>query len=116
MDFTTSSSARDMSPITERFHKTDIINELADTTSLNRKQVIDVLDELAIVIERHVIDGSVGEFILAGLFKVTTVKKEAKHAHTGVNPFTGKSIKFSAKPARTSVKIHPLKGLKDMAY
>ena len=36
--------------------------------------------------------------------------------NTGVNPFTGKSIKFSAKPARTSVKIHPLKGLKDMAY
>ena len=78
MGITTSSLARDMSPITERFHKTDIINELADTTSLNRKQVIDVLDELAVVIERHVIDGSVGEFILAGLFKVTTVKKEAK--------------------------------------
>ena len=109
MDFTTSSSARDMSPITERFHKTDIINELADTTSLNRKQVIDVLDELAVVIERHVIDGSVGEFILAGLFKVTTVKKEATDAHTGINPFTGNLLSSPQNLLELQSRYIPLK-------
>lgn len=105
---------KDMSPITERFHKNDIINELALQSDLSRQQVNVVLDELAILIERHVIDGAVGEFILAGLFKVTTAQKGAKAPRAGINPFTGESIEFSARPARTVVKIHALKGLKDM--
>lgn len=105
---------KDMSPITERFHKNDIISELALQSDLSRQQINVVLGELAILIERHIIDGAVGEFILAGLFKVTTAQKDAKAPRAGINPFTGESIEFSAKPARTVVKIHALKGLKDM--
>ena len=107
--------AKDMSPITERFHKNDILNEISANTDLSKVDVSAVLDELATLIERHIIDGAVGEFILAGLFKVTTTQKAAKEPRVGVNPFTGQSIQFSAKPSRTSVKIHALKGLKDMA-
>ncbi len=107
-------TVKDMSPITERFHKNDIINELAIQSDLSRQQINIVLDELAILIERHIIAGAVGEFILAGLFKVTTAQKDPKAPRVGINPFTGQSIEFSAKPARTLVKIHPLKGLKDM--
>lgn len=107
-------TVKDMSPITERFHKNDIINELAIQSDLSRQKINIVLDELAILIERHIIDGAVGEFILAGLFKVTTAQKDPKAPRVGINPFTGQSIEFSAKPARTLVKIHPLKGLKDM--
>jgi hypothetical protein len=57
----------------------------------------------------------VGEFILAGLIKITTVKRPAKKTRTGINPFTGKITQFKAKPATTAVKVHALKGLKDMA-
>lgn len=71
-------TVKDMSPITERFHKNDIINELAIQSDLSRQQINIVLDELAILIERHIIDGAVGEFILAGLFKVTTAQKIPK--------------------------------------
>ena len=105
---------KDTSPITERFHKNDIINELAANTDLSKIEVSAVLNELATLIERHIVEGAVGEFILAGLFKVTTTQKDAKEPRVGINPFTGQSIKFSAKPSRTTVKIHALKGLKDM--
>jgi len=109
------SSAKDMSPITLRYHKKDIINELAKNTGLTKSEVNSVLDELATLIQRHLIEGSIGEFILAGLVKIDTIKKAAKKARTGINTFTGKAIEFSAQPAKTLVKVHALKGLKDMA-
>ncbi len=33
----------------------------------------------------------------------------------GINPFTREETVFKAKPARTVVKVQPLKTLKDMA-
>ena len=95
--------------------QTQIINELAINSGLNRKQVGTVLDELAILISRHVKKRAVDEFALAGLIKITTAKRPAKKATKGINPFTGKMTTFKAKPARTAVKVHPLKGLVDMA-
>jgi nucleoid DNA-binding protein len=58
---------------------------------------------------------SVGEFALPGLLKVTTVKKPAKKARKGINPFTGEETMFKAKPASIQVKVRPLKKLKEMA-
>ena len=107
--------ARKLTAIRERYSKTDIVNELAINSGLNRKQSGIVLDDLAVLVERHVKKRSVGEFVLAGLIKVTTVKRPAKKARTGINPFTGKMTSFKAKPATTDVKVHALKGLKDMA-
>jgi nucleoid DNA-binding protein len=42
------------------------------------------------------------------------VKKPARKARTGVNPFTGEERMFKAKPASKIVKASALKGLKDM--
>ena len=56
-----------------------------------------------------------GTFTLPGLLKVKTQRKPATKARPGVNPFTGEQTVFKAKPARTIVKIQPLKALKDMA-
>ena len=106
---------RKLSAINRRYNKREIINELAVNAGLNRKQVGTVLDELAILISRHIKKRSVGEFALAGLFKITTAKRPAKRAYQAINPFTGEMITFEAKPARTAVKVHPLKGLVDMA-
>ena len=106
---------RKLTAISQRYSKTEIINELAINSGLNRKQVGTVLDELAILISRHVKKRAVGEFALAGLIKITTAKRPAKRATKGINPFTGQMTTFKAKPARTAVKVHPLKGLVDMA-
>ena len=102
-------------PITERYTKTQMINQMVESTQLNRKQVQSVLDELSDIIEGHLKKRSVGEFVLPGLLKITTVKKPATKARKGINPFTGEETVFKAKPASTTVKVRPLKKLKDMS-
>lgn len=107
--------AKKAAPITEKYTKTQIINELVESTALNRKQVNAVIDGLTDIIQRHIQKKGVGEFTLPGLMKIKTVKKPARKARKGINPFTGAETVFKAKPASTSVKILALKKLKDMA-
>jgi nucleoid DNA-binding protein len=107
--------ARKATAIRQRYSKTEIVNELATNSGLNRKQVTTVLDELATLVSRHVKKRAVGEFVLAGLIKITTVKRPAKKARNAINPLTGEMTRFKAKPASVAVKVHALKGLKDMA-
>ncbi|ARU29782.1 HU family DNA-binding protein [Cellvibrio sp. PSBB006] len=102
-------------PIAERQNKTQMLTQIADATELSKKQVQSVLDELTNIIEGHVKKKGVGEFVLPGLLKITTVKKPATKARKGINPFTGEEVMFKAKPASTSVKVRPLKKLKEMA-
>ncbi len=102
-------------PIAERQNKTQILQQIADSTELSKKQVQAVLDELTNIIEGHVKKKGVGEFVFPGLFKITCVKKPATKARKGINPFTGLETTFKAKPASTSVKVRPLKKLKEFA-
>ena len=106
--------ARKILAVKEKFTKTQILNEIAAQTGLTKKDVASVLDELGVVIERHVKKRSVGEFTLPGLLKISTVKKPAVKARKGINPFTGEETMFKAKPASVAVKVRPLKKLKDM--
>ena len=101
--------------ISARYSKTQILSEIAESTDLSRKQVGSVIDELSVLIERHVKKRACGEFVLPGLMKITTVKKPARKARKGINPFTGEETVFKAKPASTQVKVRPLKKLKEMA-
>ncbi len=100
--------------IKEKFTKSQILGELSDKTGLSKKEVGGVLEELATLIERHIGKKSIGEFTLPGLLKITTVHKKAQKARKGINPFTGEETTFKAKPARTVVKVRPLKKLKEM--
>jgi nucleoid DNA-binding protein len=102
-------------PIAERQNKTQMLQQIADATELSKKQVQAVLDELTNVIEAHVKKKGIGEFVLPGLLKIITVKKPATKARKGINPFTGEEVMFKAKPASTSVKVRPLKKLKEFA-
>lgn len=102
-------------PIAERQNKTQMLTQISEATELSRKQVQAVLDELTNIIEGHVKKKGIGEFVLPGLLKITTVKKPATKARKGINPFTGEEVMFKAKPASTSVKVRPLKKLKEMA-
>jgi nucleoid DNA-binding protein len=101
--------------ISSRYSKTQILTEIAESTDLSRKQVGAVIDELSSLIDRHVKKRGCGEFVLPGMLKITTVKKPAKKARKGINPFTGEETMFKAKPASIAVKVRPLKKLKEMA-
>jgi nucleoid DNA-binding protein len=107
--------AKKLTAVKDRFNKTQILNEIAESTELSKKQVQAVLDSLNDVIERHIKKRAVGEFVLPGLLKIQAVKKPAKKARKGINPFTGEETMFKAKPASIAVKIRPLKKLKEMA-
>lgn len=111
----TQPAARKVKAISERYNKTQILNQIAENTELSKKQVQSVLDELSDIIEGHVKKRACGEFVLPGLLKITTVKKPATKARKGINPFTGEETVFKAKPASTAIKVRPLKKLKEMA-
>jgi nucleoid DNA-binding protein len=102
-------------PIKDRFTKTQILDQVAASTALSRKQVAAVLDSLTDVIEAHLNKRAVGEFVLPGLLKISTLRKPAVKARKGISPFTKEEVMFKAKPATTVVKVRPLKKLKDMA-
>jgi nucleoid DNA-binding protein len=103
------------SAITDKLTKSQIVGSIAETTGLSKKQVGDVMGELEALIERSIKKRAVGEFTLPGLMKITTVKKPARKARKGINPFTGEETVFKAKPASIAVKIRPLKKLKEFA-
>ena len=66
---------RKITAVKEKFTKTQILNEIAAQTGLTKKDVGAVIDELGIVIERHIKKRSVGEFTLPGLLKISTRKE-----------------------------------------
>jgi nucleoid DNA-binding protein len=108
-------AVRKTTAVTERFTKTQIISDIAENTELSKKQVQSVLDELNLLIDRHIRKRAVGEFVLPGILKIQTVKKPAVKARKGTNPFTGEEMMFKAKPASTAVKVRALSKLKEMA-
>jgi nucleoid DNA-binding protein len=104
-----------LKPVTVKLTKTQIQDQIAERTGLARKQVAAVLDCLGDVIEAHLTKNAVGEFVLPGLMKISTVRKPATKERKGIDPFTKLEKVFKAKPASSAVKVRPLKGLKDMA-
>lgn len=99
----------------DKMTKSQILASLADSTGLSKKDVANVMGELESLIERSIKKRSIGEFTLPGLMKITTVKKPARKARKGINPFTGEETTFKAKPASVAVKARPLKKLKEYA-
>ena len=103
------------SAITQKLTKSQIVGSLAESTGLSKKQIGSVMDEMHSLIERSIKKRGVGEFTVPGIFKITTVKKPARKARKGINPFTGEETVFKAKPASIAVKVRPLKKLKEYA-
>lgn len=95
--------------------KSAIMEEIAGSTGLTKKQISGVFEQLNALIERHIKKGGVGQFTLPGLLKIEVKRKPATKARKGINPFTGQETVFKARPARNVVRIRPLKKVKDMA-
>lgn len=106
--------AKKSASIASPLNKSQILADIANTTGLAKRDVGKVVEELAGVIERHIGKKGPGSFTLPGLFKIKTLRKPATKARKGINPFTKEEVTFKAKPARTVIKIRPLKKLKDM--
>ena len=109
-----STPARKITAVKKPMTKSVIMAEIADNTGLTKKQVSSVFEEQDILIERHIKPRSPKKFILPGLMKIDVKRKPATKARKGRNPFTGEEMMFKAKPARSVVKIRPLKKVKDM--
>ena len=104
-----------MPMIKEPMSKGGMIKTITDVTCISKKDVVAVIDCLTQVIEKHIKTGGPGKFVMPGLMKINVVKKPARPARKGVNPFTGEEIMFKAKPAHKVVKIKALKRLKEQA-
>ncbi len=94
--------------------KSEILNNIAADTDLTRKEVAAVLTSLEGLIAKELKPRGAGSFNLPRLLKIKVIKKPARKARKGINPFTGEEMMFKAKPASKGVKVLPLKGLKTM--
>jgi len=92
--------------------KNEIYRAVAEKTGFTRKDVVAVCDELSSVMVKNV--KKHGQFNFLGLMKMTLVKKPAVRGGKLVrNPFTGEMVKQKAKPASRTVRVRPLKAMKD---
>lgn len=101
--------------IKEPMTKSAMMSALAEKTELTKKEVTSVMDALTEIINGHIRKGAAGTCTIPGLMKIKTVRKPARKARKGINPFTGEETMFKAKPASTAVKVLPLKKMKEMA-
>jgi len=93
--------------------KSAILQAVADAIGedMSRKHVKLVVETLATVAHRELKKS--GVFVLPGFAKFVVVKKPARPAREGINPFTKQKQKFAAKPASKGVRARPVKAIKD---
>ena len=93
--------------------RNEVYREVADKTGVTRKNVVAICDALTDAMVKSV--KKHGTFNYMGLMKLTLVKKPAVAGGKLVrNPFTGEMVKQKARPASRTVRVRPLKGIKDM--
>ena len=95
-------------------NKSQLLESVAVSTDLKRKQVNAVLESLNDIIGKQFGKRGPGVFMFPGMMKIKVITKPARKARKGVNPFTGEPMVFKARPAKKAVKILALKKLKGM--
>ena len=91
--------------------KSGLIQAIADSTELARKDVKGVLEAMSDLGYKELKKS--GVFLVPGFAKFVVIKKPATKARKGTNPFTGEPMMFKAKPARKIVRARPVKAAKD---
>ena len=98
------------------FTKTGLIDKMAERAGIERKQAAACYKLLEDVMQASIMKGGLGVFTLPGLLKVKTrIKPAVKGGKKAINPFTKEEYITTAKPAKTIVKVLPMKKLKDAA-
>ena len=97
--------------VAAKMTKSQLIEQIANKTSLAKRDVKGVLEQLAEVGYKELKKNAV--FLVPGLAKFVVIKKPATKAREGINPFNGEPMTFKAKPARKIVRARPVKAAKD---
>ena len=94
----------------------EILANIADATSLTRKQVASWFDALVAEASINLGRRGPGVFVIPGLLKIEKKKIPARPGRRGVpKPFKpGELMDLPARPAHYEIDIQPLKTLKDM--
>jgi nucleoid DNA-binding protein len=93
--------------------KSEVLNAVVEAVGddVSRKQVKQVIEALVDVGHKELKKN--GVFILHGFAKFVVVKKPARPARKGINPFTKQEQTFAAKPASKAVRARAVKAIKD---
>lgn len=96
--------------------KSETLSYIAEKTGLTKKDVGAVFDAMGTLMRRDLRAAGIGAFTVPGFMKVKVKKIPARRARKNVpNPFKpGEMMDVAARPARKTVKVTPLKALKDM--
>ena len=88
------SRPRRATALKEAMTKKQLVASLSESTGLPKRDVSAVLDELGILIERHIKKLAVGTFTLPGLLRIARVRKPPRKARTMISLRTGEEIKW----------------------
>jgi nucleoid DNA-binding protein len=111
---TSDSSSAQLKAVPEKQTKSQILSCIAEETGLPKKDIITVFGSLGRHIIRHMKKRGSGEFTIPETgIRVKRKTRPATKKRMGRNPATGEQIMIAAKPARTVVKIIPLRVLKE---
>ena len=93
--------------------KSEILNAVSEEVGedVSRKHVKQIIETLVEVGHKELKKN--GIFVLPGFAKFVVVKKPARPARKGINPFTKEPTTFAAKPASKAVKARATKAIKD---
>jgi DNA-binding protein HU-beta len=93
--------------------KTEVLQAVVDAVGeeIPRKTVKTIVETLVTVGHRELKKN--GIFVLPGFAKFVVIKKPARPAREGINPFTKEKQMFAAKPASKAVRARPVKAVKD---
>jgi nucleoid DNA-binding protein len=78
---------------------------------VSRKHIKQVVESLVSVAHKELKKS--GVFVLHGFAKFRVVKKPARPAREGINPFTKAKQMFAAKPASKGVRARAVKAIRD---
>ncbi len=100
-------------PITSHYRKPVLLKILAQKSNLSTAEVNKVLDNLNIIVKRHLMPGAVGHFTLPGLFKVNKKRQTRAQAAT-INPSVNRSHNCVSDQSEPYVlEFHTAKALRD---
>lgn len=93
--------------------KSALVQAVTDAVGegFSRKQVKTVMETIATIGHKELKKS--GIFTLPGFAKFVVVKKPARPAREGINPFTKQKQMFAAKPASKTVRARPIKAIKE---
>jgi DNA-binding protein HU-beta len=102
-------TAKKAKPLSKSAVLEAVTKEVGD--EIQRKHVKQIVETLVAVGHKEL--KKAGMFVLHGFAKFVVVKKPARPAREGINPFTKEKQKFAAKPASKGVRARPVKAIKD---